>query len=100
MLHDVLEDSSFTEADLRERLKGYDRLDDLMEALDAITKRPGESRDDYLHRCCANPFAWKVKIADTLSNLECSVISGKKRRIMKYTTQIQKLYSFIGQNAA
>ncbi|MEF1336398.1 hypothetical protein REH81_06340 [Vibrio rotiferianus] len=99
-LHDVREDSHFTEYDIRARLKGYDRLDELMEALDAITKRPGESRDDYLKRCCANSIAWKVKVADTMSNLECSVISNEKRRIIKYTTQIQKLYSFTDQNAA
>lgn len=94
-LHDVLEDSDFTPEMVRERLgSDYQEIERLIDALQAITKQEGENRESYIIRCSENSLAWFVKVADTLSNLECSVISGETHRVFKYTKQINRLYAW------
>lgn len=92
-LHDILEDTECTPADIQDALghyppTGWVRSAELIEAVEAITKGASESRSDYLERCSRNPFALKVKIADTLCNLERSFISQHTRRIEKYLKQL------------
>lgn len=62
-LHDVVEDTSVTLADLRQ-FPYY-----IVDAVDAITKRKGEALDDYYTRVKANPIALKVKLVDVIHNL-------------------------------
>ncbi|MCG7550898.1 hypothetical protein [Pseudoalteromonas sp. Of7M-16] len=92
-LHDVIEDTELTIEDIRAKIghKPYP-VEQLIKALEAITKQDQESREDYIARCVENPLARKVKIADTLSNLECSIKSNNQRRISKYTNQIKRIY--------
>lgn len=91
VLHDILEDTECTEIDLREHFSHYQKIDELISALFAITKQKHEHRDKYLHRCVGNPVALHVKIADTLCNLERSIRSGEVNRINKYLKQINFL---------
>jgi (p)ppGpp synthase/HD superfamily hydrolase len=63
--HDLVEDTSI-ELDHIESLFGL-RIRD---AVDAISKRPGESYDRYLDRVAADDLARLVKIVDLKSNLE------------------------------
>lgn len=65
-LHDVVEDSSVTLDDLRER--GFSAR--VVDAVDAITKREGEPLQDYYARVRSNEVAWIVKIIDVLDNLD------------------------------
>lgn len=95
-LHDVVEDTDCTYEIIREEMSksktvDAEDIDKLIEAIDAITKRKDEAREEYVYRCSQNPLALKVKIADTLCNLEASLASGESRRIAKYSEQIQKL---------
>ena len=60
VLHDVVEDSPITLQDLRQ--KGYSQ--EIVDALDCLTKREEESYEDFIERCKQNPIALKVKIAD------------------------------------
>lgn len=87
--HDLVEDCEDVNFDLLIG-KGWTII--LVEAIDAISKRPCETRKEYLQRCMANPYAHKVKIADTLSNLTESVKDGNVRRISKYTKQLNVLH--------
>jgi len=64
-LHDVVEDTSFTLDDLRR--DGFN--DEILEAVDAITRRKGEKYFDYIRRLSSNPIAKRVKIADLQENL-------------------------------
>ena len=93
-LHDVLEDSDFTVKQIESRLTcdNWD-IHVIIDALEAITKRKGESRSEYIKRCSFNPLAWLVKVADTLSNLECSIISCEPQRVFKYTKQLNRLHA-------
>ena len=71
-LHDVVEDTSMTLADLA--CMGFP--DSVLQAVDAITKRPGETVRTYWERCCADPIARRVKLADTAHNSSEERLSG------------------------
>jgi len=64
VLHDVPEDTATTLDDLI----GYGFPPEIIEALDAITHREGESDIDYWLRVKANPLALRVKYADIAHN--------------------------------
>ena len=68
VLHDVVEDTSVTLEDLK--CEGF--LPDVVQAIDALTKRPGESRLDAAKRAAAHPLARVVKLADNAENMDLS----------------------------
>ena len=88
-LHDVVEDTNITLSDIA-FIYGFSQ--DVVDAVDAITKRSNETRKQYLERCKQNNIAHKVKIADTLANLEASVSSCDVWRVEKYSKQLIELY--------
>lgn len=88
LLHDVVEDCDITCDQL---LTEHNIPQEVVTAVDAITKRDNETRKEYLIRCKANEIALLVKKADTLCNLEQSVIDGDVRRVNKYTKQLAYL---------
>ena len=63
-LHDVVEDTKYTPDDLRLAFR-----DEIVQAVDAITRRKGEKYFDYIRRLSSNPIAKRVKIADLQENL-------------------------------
>lgn len=63
VLHDVVEDTSVTLENLAQWLPSY-----LVQAVDAMSKRQGESNRAYWARCKANPIAARVKVADMAHN--------------------------------
>lgn len=88
-LHDIVEDTDMTLYDL---LVVHRFSQDIVDAVDAITKQPNETRKQYLVRCKQNNIAHKVKIADTLANLDASVSSCDAWRVEKYSKQLIELY--------
>jgi (p)ppGpp synthase/HD superfamily hydrolase len=60
-LHDVIEDTDIDLSDLPFPA-------DVVAAVDAMTRRPGELLDDYISRVRANPIAVAVKRADVADN--------------------------------
>lgn len=70
VLHDVVEDSPVTPADLA--AEGFPPA--VLDALEALTKRPGESRMDAAKRAAADPLARVVKLADNAENMDLSRI--------------------------
>jgi len=68
VLHDVIEDTRITEEFLREQ--GY--REEVLRALDALTRREGESYADFIERVAGNPLARRVKLADLADNLDAS----------------------------
>lgn len=65
-LHDVVEDTAVTLDDLRSH--GYPPS--VVEAVEAISKRTGESFADYYERVKANPMALVVKWHDVADNAD------------------------------
>lgn len=88
-MHDLLEDTSATALSL---VGDYDFSDEVVNAVVAITKIEGESLSNYYDKVSKNKLAFKVKVADTISNLEHSCRESQTKRIYKYTNQLQCLY--------
>ncbi|MEW5933042.1 MAG: GTP pyrophosphokinase [Bacillota bacterium] len=91
VLHDAVEDGGVTLEQLRHA--GFPA--EVVEALDALTRRPGETYGDYLVRVKANPLALRVKLADLRDNLDESRIpepSESDRRLWeKYRSALRRL---------
>ena len=68
LLHDVVEDTDYTLDKLIE--DGFP--DEIVEAVDAITRRSGEDYFVYIDRVKANALATTVKIADLEHNTDDS----------------------------
>ncbi|MCB0216525.1 MAG: HD domain-containing protein [Chloroflexi bacterium] len=70
VLHDVVEDSPVT----LEALRAEGFAERVLAAVDALTKRPGETRLDAAARAAADPIARAVKLADNAENMDLSRI--------------------------
>lgn len=66
LLHDVVEDTDVSFDDLREL--GFTQ--EIIEAIDSVTKRPGEKYADFILRSKANVHGRQVKLMDIEDNLE------------------------------
>jgi (p)ppGpp synthase/HD superfamily hydrolase len=66
ILHDVVEDTKWTFADLRR--EGF--TDEILEALDSVTKREGEAYEDFVRRSASNALGRRVKLADLEDNMD------------------------------
>lgn len=89
LLHDVVEDTTITLDDLRNR--GYS--DEIVVAIDALTRRPGETYSSYIERLSNNKLARHVKIADLRHNLqpERTKMLDNTSLVNRYRTALQKL---------
>ena len=65
ILHDVIEDSDYSEEDLRS--SGIP--DDVIKAVLCLTKRENEPYDVFIERVLQNKIATQVKIADIEDNI-------------------------------
>ena len=91
MLHDVVEDSSVTLADLRD--EGFS--EEVIAAVDHLTRREGEAYEIFINRLRHNPLAVKVKLADLEDNMDIrrieNVTGRDIERIQKYQAAWEKL---------
>lgn len=65
LLHDVVEDSLLTLGDLAD--KGFDGS--VLNAVDCLSRRPGEPYGDYIERVATDHLAREVKLSDLADNL-------------------------------
>ena len=65
-LHDVVEDSPMTLDDLR----GLGFAEEIVGAVDAISRRDGETYEDYIERVVPNSLARRVKRVDLEHNMD------------------------------
>lgn len=66
VLHDVVEDTDWTLADLR--AEGF--REEVITAVAAVSRRKGESYEAFIERLKPNPLAVKVKLADLIDNMD------------------------------
>jgi GTP diphosphokinase / guanosine-3',5'-bis(diphosphate) 3'-diphosphatase len=71
VLHDVVEDTEVPLDALRQA--GFSQA--IIDAVEALTKRPGESRLDAAARAAINRIARAVKLADNAENMDLSRIA-------------------------
>lgn len=91
VLHDVIEDTDVTIADLQTR--GFSA--DVLEALRLLTKTIGHNYTGYIEAIARNPLAREVKIADLEDNMNLGELPevGEKdlARNEKYRKALRKL---------
>ena len=84
VLHDVIEDTGITLEDLKSQ--GFS--DEIIATLDCLTKRNGESYDEFISRVLPNELACHVKLADLTDNMDLTRIQNPgvedEARIQKY----------------
>jgi (p)ppGpp synthase/HD superfamily hydrolase len=66
VLHDVVEDSGWTLADLR----GEGFTDELIRVIDSLSRRDDETYENFIARIKQNPLAVKIKLADLEDNMD------------------------------
>lgn len=91
LLHDVLEDSDITAADLL----AYGLSNEVVAAVQTLTKKKGQSYQDYLEKVKSNNLARVVKLADLKHNSDLSrlktVSNTDYERVKKYKNAIRYL---------
>ena len=91
VLHDIVEDTSITLKDLKDR--GYPSY--IVNSIDCLSKREGESYDKFVDRTMTDTMASYVKLADIEDNMDLSrlktVTEKDKARLKKY----KKVYARI-----
>jgi (p)ppGpp synthase/HD superfamily hydrolase len=85
VLHDVIEDSDYSFADLV--VEGFN--EEIVQAIEALTKQKGESYKNYLRRIKTNPIAIAVKLADLQDNMDLTRLPA----ITEKDIERQKKYS-------
>src|SRR5262245_39239988 len=71
VLHDVVEDSAWTLAQLR--AEGFS--DEVLDAVDCLTHREGEGYEAFVKRVKTNAIARRVKLADLEDNMNLKRLS-------------------------
>lgn len=92
LLHDVVEDTNIDLTDLVH----FGFSEEVVEAVDAITRRYEESYEDYIQRVKRNPIARNVKIEDMKHNSDFTRIEGEtwkdaEDRYMRYDKALRQL---------
>ena len=83
VLHDLIEDTGRTYAQLREA--GFSER--VIDGVRALTKVPGESYDEYLTRVSANRDAVLVKLADLTHNTDIRRLKGATEKDIQRTAK-------------
>ena len=93
VLHDVVEDCDISLDDLRK--EGFS--EEVLTAIQSVTKVPGESFEDFVERAAQNPIGRVVKLADLEENSDLSRIASPSwddlERVEKYRRAIARLRS-------
>jgi len=84
VLHDIIEDTTITLKTLGKM--GFDK--EILEAIDAISRRDEEEYMDYIARVCSNNIAYQVKLKDVEDNINLlrlpKISAGDIKLVKKY----------------
>ena len=93
LLHDTIEDSNVPADYLRK--EGF--MEEIVEAVLAVTRREGEDYDDYVRRAAQNELGYMVKRADLEDNMDIrrlpELTNHDVERLRKYLRAWQYLSS-------
>lgn len=88
LLHDVIEDTKTTWQDLRDA----GCTDRVIDTVEALTKLPGQSYDEYKLRVFANADAMKVKMADLRHNTDIRRLKGVSQKDLDRLAKYNQFY--------
>lgn len=93
LLHDVLEDTAVTLAELEEA--GFSV--EVLQAVQTLTRELGESRMEAAQRAAQDPLALSVKLADNADNLNPQRIAEPLEEDLQRMREYRKVRSFLLQ---
>ena len=97
LLHDVVEDSPWTLDALR--AEGFS--ESVVAAIDGLTRREGETYENFITRGATNPLARRVKLADIEDNMDLRRLGdiGEKdlERLKRYQRARNQVLSAMGE---
>jgi len=100
VLHDVVEDCGVSFDALR--AEGFSEI--VIQAIDSVTKRDGESYESYVLRAASHPIGRRVKLADLEDNSDLSRIANPTardyERTEKYLRAIETIRALEESNDA
>ena len=97
VLHDVVEDTSVT----LEQLASEGFAEEVLVAIEALTKNVGESRMDAACRAVKNRIARTVKLADNAENMDLSRIASPTEKDFSRLKEYERVRALLlGANAA
>jgi (p)ppGpp synthase/HD superfamily hydrolase len=95
VLHDIVEDTTWTIEQLA--TEGFSQ--EILQALDALSMRPGEDYQTFLNRTKQNPLSIRVKINDLESNMDITrmyqLSYNDVERFNKYLNAYRELINLI-----
>lgn len=94
VLHDVVEDSDWSLARLVE--EGFPRV--VIEAIDSVTRRPGEDYEAFILRTSRNSIGCRVKLADLRDNCNLSRIGNPSENDFRRIDRYQWAIGFLEKN--
>lgn len=97
VLHDLCEDCPGWTF---ERLRSEGFSDNIIEALQSVTKRGGEGYEDFVRRAAANPVGRSVKLADLIDNSDLSRIATPSERDFQWIEKYRQAIDLISQLSA
>jgi len=93
VLHDVVEDSNMSLDDLR--TEGFP--EHILDAIECLTKKPGEAYDDFIECIAANPLASRVKVLDMEDNSDLSRLSAPTEKDIERREKYQRAIARLKQ---
>lgn len=96
ILHDVVEDTPVTLLHLAEA--GF--AAPVLAAIEALTKKPGETRLQAAERAAANPIAKVVKLADNAENMDISRLPNPTEKDFVRLKEYQQVRALLLQEHA
>ncbi len=99
VLHDVVEDCGVSLSEIAVRFG-----EPIAVALDALSRREGESYTDFIERCGQNDIARAVKWADLADNMDLSrlteITDADRQRVEKYRAARNRIVQMMGEAKA
>ncbi|PRR79959.1 Guanosine-3',5'-bis(diphosphate) 3'-pyrophosphohydrolase [Clostridium luticellarii] len=98
VLHDVIEDTDIS----LDYLRDQEFSEEILSALDALTRRDGETYDEYISRVVKNKTASHVKLCDLCDNMDLSRIKNPSdadyERVKKYRKAADRISYALDEN--
>lgn len=91
VLHDIIEDTPLSAQDLRN--EGFSQ--EIIEAILALSKQPGETRRQAAERTVKNPLARVVKIADITENMKIERITNPSAEDYQRLAEYRQVLQFL-----
>lgn len=94
VLHDVIEDSDYS----LDHLVAAGFSEEIVQAVEVLTKQEGESYKNYLRRIKTNPIAIAVKLADLQDNMDLTRLPTITEKDIERQKKYSKAVSILKNN--